>query len=79
MSADSKSLDQPGAVPGAEEIDDGEIDDELDVEAALLTLAQDLHGPTQDVDLSTLSPTEKRALFAVLRARLGIDGPLPTD
>ena len=75
MSADSKSLNQSAAGHGDEAIDDEEIDDELDVEAALLTLTQDLHGPTQDVDLSTLSATEKRALVAVLRAQLGITPP----
>jgi hypothetical protein len=49
--------------------------DDLDVEAALLAVSEDLHGPTQDVDLSKLSPTEKQALLRYLRERLGIVTP----
>ncbi len=59
-----------------DEIDD-DIDsmDDLDVEAALLAVSEDLHGPTEDVDLSKLSPTEKQALLRYLRERLGLVTP----
>lgn len=47
--------------------------DDMDVEAALLALSEDMGaGPTQDVDLSALSPTERQALLRYLRERLGI-------
>ncbi len=46
--------------------------DEFDVEAALLAMSEDMGGPTTDVDLSALSPTERQALLRYLRERLGI-------
>jgi hypothetical protein len=57
---------------------------ELDVEMALLTLsAQDMGEPTEDLDLSALTPTEKRVLLDLLRKRLGnvpaADAPHPAD
>ncbi len=45
---------------------------DIDVEMALLTLsAQDMGEPTEDLDLSALTPTEKRVLLDLLRKRLG--------
>jgi hypothetical protein len=45
---------------------------DLDVEMALLTLsAQDMGEPTEDLDLSELTPNEKRVLLDLLRKRLG--------
>ncbi len=47
---------------------------ELDVEMemALLTLsAQDMGEPTEDLDLTALTPNEKRVLLDLLRQRLG--------
>ena len=50
----------------------GEPLTDLDVEMALLTLsAQDMGEPTEDLDLSALTPTEKRVLLDLLRKRLG--------
>lgn len=49
-------------------------EDDLTVEMALLAMSEDMSGPTEDVDLSTLSPMEKRALLRYLRAHLGV-GP----
>ena len=46
--------------------------EDFDVEAALLALSEDMGGPTTDVDLSALSPTERQALLRYLRERLGI-------
>lgn len=44
----------------------------LDVEMALLTLsAHDMGEPTEDLDLSALTPNEKRVLLDLLRKRLG--------
>ena len=53
--------------------DDGNFD--LDVETALLALAEDLSGPTVPVDLSALSPTERRLVLHCLRERLGLGLP----
>ena len=45
---------------------------DLDVEMALLTLsAHDMGEPTEDLDLSALTPNEKRVLLDLLRKRLG--------
>jgi hypothetical protein len=57
---------------------------DLDVEMALLTLsAQDMGEPTEDLDLSALTPTEKRVLLDLLRKRLGdvpaAGAPHPAD
>ena len=46
--------------------------EDFDVEAALLAMSEDMGGPTTDVDLSALSPTERQALLRYLRERLGI-------
>ena len=51
-------------------------DEDLDVEMALLALTEDMGGPTEDVDLSALSPTEKRALLVCLQAQLGLAGKI---
>lgn len=47
-------------------------DQDLEVEMALLTISEDMGGPMEDVDLSTLSTTEKQALLAYLRKQLGL-------
>lgn len=57
---------------------------DIDVEMALLTLsAQDMGEPTEDLDLSALTPTEKRVLLDLLRKRLGdvpnAGSPHPAD
>lgn len=57
---------------GAGDRDEFDEFSDLDVEAALLAMSEDIHGPTEDVDLSKLSPTEKQALLRYLRQRLGI-------
>ncbi|MES2460562.1 MAG: hypothetical protein V4671_08250 [Armatimonadota bacterium] len=45
---------------------------DLDVEMALMTLStQDMGEPTEDMDLSVLTPNEKRVLLDLLRKRLG--------
>ncbi len=50
----------------------GDDTDALDAEMALLamTAGGDIGGPLQDLDLTTLTPEEKRALLAYLRHRL---------
>ncbi len=62
----------------------GEPLTDLDVEMALLTLsAQDMGEPTEDLDLSALTPTEKRVLLDLLRKQLGnvpeAGAPHPAD
>ncbi len=59
--------------PSGEEV--AEEEEGFDVEAALLALAEDLSGPTVDVDLSALSPTERRLVLHCLRERLGLGLP----
>lgn len=50
--------------------DDVNDDATLDMEMALFAMsASDVGGPLQDVDLSSLSAEEKRALLAYLRHR----------
>ncbi len=57
---------QPGDEANAEE-------DDLDVEMTLLALTEDMDGgPTEDVDISALSPTERRALLHFLEQKLGL-------
>ena len=59
----------------------GDADEEtLDMEMTLLALSSsgDVGGPMQDIDLSTLSPEEKRALLAYLRHRFSF-APDPRD
>jgi hypothetical protein len=58
-------------VPAAANTGAPDLDD-FDVEAALLAVSEDMGGPTTDVDLSALSPTERQALLRYLRERLGI-------
>ena len=58
---------------GGEERPDQEIDMQIDV--ALLALSEDVEGPTEEVDLNTLSPAEKRALLACLRERFELPAP----
>lgn len=50
----------------------GDETDALDAEMALLamTAGGDIGGPLQDLDLTTLTAEEKRALLAYLRHRL---------
>ncbi|MBC8141252.1 MAG: hypothetical protein H7Y38_07400 [Armatimonadetes bacterium] len=50
----------------------GDETDALDAEMALLAMSAggDIGGPLQDLDLTTLTPEEKRALLAYLRHRL---------
>lgn len=52
-------------------------EDDLEVEMALLAMAEDTGGPMEDVDLTVLSPTEKRALLIYLREHLGLQTRLP--
>ena len=56
--------------------DEADDEEDLDVEMALLALTEDMGGPTEDVDLSALSPTEKRALLVCLQAQLGLAGKI---
>jgi len=50
---------------------DEDILSDVDVEMALMALsAQDVGEPTEDLDLSALSVTEKRVLLKMLRSRL---------
>jgi hypothetical protein len=66
----------PEAPTGEHEVND--FEDDYDVEAALLAMAADMGGgPTRDVDISTLSPGERRAVLACLRERLGLLPPPP--
>ena len=67
MPRTSAEASAPPAEAGA-----GPEDEDLEVEVALLTLAEDTGGATEEVDLNALSPTEKRALLACLRQRLGL-------
>lgn len=53
-----------------------EEDEDLDIETALLALLEDMSGPTVDVDLSALSPAERRIVLYYLRERLGLDRDL---
>lgn len=48
---------------------------DFDVEAALLALSEDLSGPTVPVDISALSPTERRIILDCLRERFGLGVP----
>ena len=48
-------------------------DDDLDVEMTLLALTEDMGGPMEDVDISMLSPTERRALLQYLQQKLGLE------
>jgi hypothetical protein len=58
---------------GTEGVDGGdELEDDMDVEMALLALSEDVPGPTEEVDVSALSDEEKRALLHLLRRHLGI-------
>ena len=66
-------LDEKTETSLAAEADREEEEEDLELEAALLALSEDMAGPTEDVDLGALSPTEKRALLHCLRARLGVD------
>ncbi len=69
--------DVPAADDARAALDLGEFDmGEFDMEAALLAMSEDMGGPTTDVDLSTLSPTERQALLRYLRERLGIAAAL---
>jgi hypothetical protein len=56
---------------------DANVDADVDIEMALLALcAQDVGEPTEAVDLTVLSGTEKRVLVEMLRRRLyGEDMP----
>jgi hypothetical protein len=66
----------PEAPTGEHEVND--FEDDYDVEAALLAMAADMGGgPTRDVDISALSPGERRAVLACLRERLGLLPPPP--
>ena len=67
--------DQPSGedVAAAAGPDDANFD--LDVETALLALSEDLSGPTVPVDLSALSPTERRIILDCLRERFGLGVP----
>lgn len=58
---------------------DAALTEDLDIEMALLALsARDVGEPTEAVDLSSLSPAEKRILLEMLRRRLyGSDAPYP--
>ena len=61
-------LDDEAAVENDEDFD-------LDIETALLALSEDMSGPTVDVDVSGLSPAERRAVLHCLRERLGLGLP----
>jgi|GEM_PF-3457561 hypothetical protein len=62
-------LPDPGA--GSREEEDEEA---LEAELMLLALSTgDTGEATQDVDLSTLTPAEKRALLALWREQMGIE------
>lgn len=61
--------------PPTSDQDHEDDEKDLEVKMALLAVTEDMGGPTTDVDLDALSPTEKRALLVLLRERLG----LPTD
>jgi hypothetical protein len=52
-------------------------EEELAVEMALLAMTEDMGAATEEVDLSALSPTEKRAVLMYLRERLGLPGQKP--
>ena len=47
-------------------------EEDLDVEMALLAMTEDVGGPREELDLSTLSAEEKRTLLQYLRERLGV-------
>ena len=47
-------------------------EDDLDVEMTLMALTEDMGGPMEDVDISMLSPTERRALLHYLQQELGL-------
>lgn len=66
--ATPRQTDEPDVRPGSG-IDEEE---DLDVEMALLAMTEDVGGPRQDLDLSTLSAEEKRTLLRYLRERLGV-------
>ena len=59
------------------EADDPDDEEELAVEMALLAMTEDMGAATEEVDLSTLSPTERRALLMYLRERLGLPEQKP--
>ena len=59
------------------EEDDSDDEEELAVEMALLAMTEDMGAATEEVDLSALSPTEKRALLMYLRERLGLPEQKP--
>ena len=56
-------------LPTGEEAAD---EDDLDVEMTLLALTEDMGGPMEDVDISTLSPAERRTLLQYLQQELGL-------
>jgi hypothetical protein len=64
----TKRTDEPDAKPGRRADDE----EDLDVEMALLAMNEDLGGPREELDLSALSPEEKRTLLKYLRERLGV-------
>jgi len=49
-----------------------EDDNELGALLAALS-SHDLGAPTEEFDMTTLTPTERKALLRLLRSRLGID------
>jgi hypothetical protein len=64
---------QPSGEAVAAGADEESVD--FDVEAALLALSEDLSGPTVPMDLSALSPTERRIILDCLRERFGLGVP----
>jgi len=79
MSEDKEAADNGSAIDSQNNSDAEELNEEIDVEMALLALSasRDVGGPMQDLDLNSLSHAEKRLLLEMMQQRLGV--PLNRD